>query len=793
MPKLISDALLDSMRKPSVMVDDMLDKELETLEADLGRKAKGVGNLLISLLVQNGNRIQWEEQALLDEMTAATDLDEETLRGVLVSLQRVGIIRKTSAQRYEMANSFLARRANQKLEADNRVLRGIKATIRDHQEREDLLDEKYINYIESSIPLNLLTIEERQFVKDSKKHIYKRRWNINTLRLLAFLVLAALAFYNIYLYNGARKNNEKFKAYNEQLQEQRQELIEQKERAEAAEAEASQKAAEAETARTLAEEARAAALASAAEAEKLRQIAFADRDSISVLNQQTAAQAAILKSLSEEAEQKAEDYKELKELAEIRAEEARIAQQKAEQYNKIITSWNVASQALLIEDPRTKALVAKEAYNVNIRYPDLGNMYNPNIVKALFESLRSLNPDRVFREGGRHSADVQAIAFRPQLDRFYTAGGDGKLLQWDVRQWNGVGAPHFQQVQELDIGSAEAYQSLSLSPDGDFMLIGGQGNELLVFNTFNGQIMNRFPIPAGDRALHAKWLNEDEFMVAGESNFYTYNKEQGFRVFPKMKSNVNWIERRGNELVGYAFVGKLRDYIYRIEMDSIRAGRQGRREFFLRMGGAKTLNYGNLSSVGAGYRKDGRKIYAFGFSNGRIILAANEPGSNTFMSLSPSEKKDFKLYRSAISVFDFSESNDFLAVGNVEGAVSIWDLNQYIEPSYQPMVYEGLSELIYSLKFSPDGQFLLAGDRSGAITFLNVYPSAYANAICEELSNNFGVFKEEQSEVNKVLKRRLRADFAFDQLSSKDYSRYFEDNVKEEDAPLSTVRVCTGE
>ena len=789
MPKLISDALLDSMRKPSVMVDDMLDKELESLEADLGRKAKGVGNHLMSLLVQNGNRIQWEEDALLDEMTRITELDRETIRGVLRSLQEVGIIRKTGGQRYEMANSFLARRANQKLEADNRVLRGIQTTIRDHQERDDLLDEKYINYIESSISLNLLTEEERQFVKASKKSIYKRRWNINMLRAGGFLVLAALAFYNISLYRSASKNNLEFQRVNEQL-------ILENNRAEAAEEEASQKAAEAETARNAAEEARVvaeaartAALKSAEEAEALRRIAFADRDSISSLNERTAAQAASLKSLSEEAEQRARDYKELKELAEERAEEARVAQQKAEQYNKIITSWNVANQALLIEDPRTKALVAKEAYNVNLRYPELGNVYNPNIVRALFESLRSLDPDRPFKEIGRHTAGVQAIAFRPQLDRFYTAGGDGKLLQWDIREWNNVGAPNIREVKEIDTEASAAHQALSLSPSGDFILVGGQGGELMVVNTFNGNIMGRYDISEDDRILVSKWLDDEQFMAAGETHFYSYSKASGFQTFPKMRSNVNLIEKRGDELVGYAFVGKLQDYIYRIEMDSVRAGQQGRREFFLRIGGANTMNYGNLSSVGVGKRKDGRSIYAFGFSNGRIILAANEPGDQQFMSLSTSEKKDFKLYQSAISVLSFSHNKDFLAVGNVEGAISIWDLNQYVEPSYQPMIYEGVSDLIYSLQFSPDGAFILAGDRSGTISFLNVEPAAYADAICEELSSNFGAFRTEQSEINKVLKRRLRADFSFDQLPSKEYSRYFEDIVQEE-GDLSTVRVC---
>lgn len=789
MPKMINSTLLDSIRKPSVMVDDMLDKELETLEANLGRKAKGVGNHLMSLLVQNGNRIQWEEEALLKEMVEITALDQNTLKGVLNSLQDVGIIRQTPGHRYEMANSFLARRANQKLEADNRLLRGIQATIHDHQNREDLLDEKYINFIDSSISLKLLKEDEQRFVHESRKSIYKRKRNLNLARLLAFIVLILLAFTSISNYYKASKNNEIIKGRNDLLEEQTEELIEQKERAERAEEEASRKAQEAENARLMAETARSEALASAREANALRRIAQADRDSISRLNEQTAAQAIILQSLSDQAVQKAEDYKALSELAEARAAEARIAQQKAEHYNKIITSWNVANQALLIEDPRTKALVAKEAYNVNLRYPELGDVYNPSIVKALFEAVRSLSPSTTFSQTGYHRGDVQGIAFRPQLDRFYTAGGDGKLIQWDIEAWNPVGAPAFRSVKPLNLPENSAYQALAVSPSGNFVLVGGQGDNLLVVNTFNGQIMATHPILENDRVLVAKWLDDEVFMAAGESYFYSFNAQDGFMINPKMKSFVNWIEERGNQLVGYALKGKLRDYIYRIEIDSLQGTEQGRREFFLRVGGANSVDYGNLSSIGVGDRQDGRTIYAFGFSNGRIILAANEPGDDRFMSLSSAEKKDFKLYQSAISSFDFNLKKDFLAVGNLDGSVSIWDLNKYIEPSYQPVVYEGLTNSIHALKFSPDGEFVLAGDKNGSVTFLNVDPAAYADAICDELPNNFNVFKDEQVEMNKVLKRRFRADFTFDHLSIKDYSRYFEDIVQD-DRGQTMIKVC---
>ncbi len=100
-----------------------------------------------------------------------------------------------------------------------------------------------------------------------------------------------------------------------------------------------------------------------------------------------------------------------------------------------------------------------------------------------------------------------------------------------------------------------------------------------------------------------------------------------------------------------------------------------------------------------------------------------------------------------------------------------------------------MTNSIHALKFSPDGEFVLAGDKNGSLTFLNVDPAAYADAICDELSNNFKVFKDEQVEMNKVLKRRFRADFNFDHLSINDYSRYFED-VVQDDRGQTMIKVC---
>lgn len=789
MPKIINSALLDSIRKPSDMVDDMLDKQLETLEANLGKKAKGIGNHLMSLLVQNGNRIQWEEQALVGEMIKVTALDATTLREVLITLREGGIIRQTVGGRYEIANSFLARRANQKIEADNRVLRGIQTSIHDYQSRGALLDEKYINYIDSSISLNLLTDRERQFVEESRESIKKgRRLNI-LLISLAFILLAAMTFTAFRNYNKAKVNNEKFQEYTEKLEERGKELTAQKERAELAEHDARLKAEEAETARQNAEQARKDALAFAKETEALRRIAIADRDSIYRLNEQTAAQAAILQDLSEEAQQKAEAYKALSEVADKRAAEARIAQQKAEQYNRIITSWNAANRALQIEDSRTKALVAMEAYNINKRYPELGNIYHPNIVKALFDASCTLTPQLIFNQKGYHKGGIQAISFRPQLDRFYTTGEDGKLMQWDIKQWNTIGSPQLKAVQAMNIPVGKANQVLALSPSGDFVLIGGQGPQLTVVNTFNGRTMASYSIANQDEVYTAKWLNDEQFMVAGNTHFYTYKEGEGFLAHPKMTSNVNWIGNRGNSLVGYTFRGELRDYAYRVAIDSIQDKNRGKREVVLGIGSLREVDFGMLSNLKVHKRQDGRDIYAFGFSNGRIIIAANEPGDPQFLSLLSNEKKVFKLYQSAISALDFNLVDDFLAVGNLEGTVSLWDLNRYTEPSYQPMVYAGQADGILSLKFSPDGRFILAGDRKGDVYFWNVHPDAYAEAICEELNKTFDAYQNQQTEMNKVLKRSIAPDLRYDHLSDEEYIRYFEGNG-EEGQRRKAIQVC---
>ncbi|MEZ4993221.1 MAG: hypothetical protein R2824_22555, partial [Saprospiraceae bacterium] len=237
MPKIINTELLNQIGHPNEMVDDMLDRRIEALETQLGLRDKGVGNRVLEMFLVNGTRIQLSQSQVQQELSRQVGLDENIANRIIQELTEVGILRVTSAGRYEIANSFLARRAYQKVESENRVLRTIRATIQDRMTRDELLDRQYLNYIGSSLPLLDLTGDERAFVDRSWDQVRRRRRRINWALFLAFLLLGALATNSFLNYRSARQNNDEYlealndlnesKSQEQKLRENAQQALEQ--------------------------------------------------------------------------------------------------------------------------------------------------------------------------------------------------------------------------------------------------------------------------------------------------------------------------------------------------------------------------------------------------------------------------------------------------------------------------------------------------------------------------------------------------------------------------------------
>lgn len=789
MNKIINSEILSKVGKPSEMVDEMLDKQIESLEANLGNKAKGVGNRLLSYFLLNGNRVQLGGTEVVERLQQDMQIDGQTANAILETLQNSGILRKTSAGRLEIANNFLAQRAFQKVESENRVLRNIKNTIQDRMSRNELLDQAYLNHITPSLPLLDLSEKEHDFVKASQAALRRTKRAIGIFRTLIFFFLIGLAAWAIWEYNRANKN------FNQQL-EYSADMEQAKIKAEKALEEAKIARKEAESAREdalqlqeIAERNAFEAEAQRTRAEALLRAARADRDSISKLNATVLQQIADLEELSRQYRDQADENAELAEKARRREIQALDAQSKAEKLNKVITSWNAAARSLQIEDARTKALVAMEAYKINRDNPEVGDVKHPNIMKALEDAARLLDQKLQFDIKKAHAGAVRDIVFQPGADVFFTTGSDGAVKKWEVKNWSDLGAPVINRSTDIYRQKIGINNSLAISPNGKNLLVAGEMPWFQTLNAETGKALDTFRIAGRDEVFSAGITNDGEFIASGFERFYHRRpRSSSLDISPKSRGKANLILPDNGSICAYSLVGKPGDFFYQFNVDSICGNSAGSAEFMV-FGGKREIDYGVISAVGYHTVSDSTALLAIGFSNGRILLIESYRDGDRFQ---PTEqgRKMFKPHLAAITDFAFNPAGDQLAIASMDGTISLWDLKEYTSPTYQPVVFARNSGWVFSIAFSNDGKHIVAGCQDGSIFFWNVDPEDYARFLCSNLQNTLAGAAEEQRNVDVLQKKSVEPyRYNFDELPKDDYRRYFGD-IDPGLLPRRRVTVC---
>lgn len=787
MPKVINTQLLDQLGRPNEMVDEMLDRQIEALETQLGLRDKGVGNRVLSMFLVNGTRVQLSEAHLQRELQRQIGLEPTTTSRIIKELGEAGILRITSAGRYEIANSFLARRAFQKVESENRVLRTIRATIQDRMSREELLDRQYLNYIDTSLPLIDLTSEEEAFIRRSRENVRRRRRRINTAIGFAFFLIAAMAV-NTYLnYQSARSNNEEFQQANEELNKSRAEERRLREEAQAALEQAREAKEAADNAREEAEIARKNAELSALEAEKqsiladsLRQEAVQDRNRI-------LAQSERLRELTDQAQRDAQRNMALREQAELSEKMAQDALNRAEVLNRIITSWNAASRALQIEDARIKTLVTLEAYKLNRDNPRIGDVYHPNIMKALLDAANSFDEELEFDLPQAHGGAIRDIIVHPDGEQFYTTGSDGAIKQWKIQSWNRLGVPEMAAPRTFDAQGSVVYNQLAISNDGRRLLAAGESDEFHVFHAPNGTSVGSIPIEPKDEIFSAGFANSGDFVAAGLDHFFRYDAQaRNLESFPKSRSNKSLIINDNNGLSVFSVQGQYQEFAYELKIDSLGNGAIGNQEISF-YGTPKEVDYGPVAKVDYAQLNDEVALLVIGFTSGRVMFIETNANGDHFLPRSGDARKDYKPHQAAISDFAFSHNRKKLAMASYDGTVSIWDLERYSDPSYQPVVFDRHPTWVLSVAFAKSDEYIISGCQGGSLHFWNVRPGDYAEFLCDELEATGNAALQQQRKLESI-SRKSGLVRAFDELSGEDYRRYFGEGATTRFS--RSIRVC---
>lgn len=795
MPKLIDQQLLESTRKPDYLIDELLDKQLEQIEDALGTQATGLGNKVLSLFVQNGNRLQLSEKEVLRELTVKKKADSASVQGILDSLKQSGLLHETPAGNYELANNFIALRAYRKIEADNRVLRSIHLTIQDRMSREELLDEQYLNYMKPMLDRLELDEESLAFVEESRRAIRKQKRLFTLFVVAMFVMLITLASWALGKANQANKSLQNLDVALKETSAAERAAQRKALEAKSAEQKALDAEAYARDQRAIAEQARKSADSLRLVAVKSRDAAVEQRSLADMLRLRAERAAERMGILEKQARDSSLIYKNLRDQAQQSEADARMERDRAQRLSKIIASRNAAVRTLQIEDPRLRALVAMEAYNINREDKENGNPLQPDVFKSLYTATQALNPQLPFLKTS-HRGGVRDIVFQPSKNTFYTTGSDGSVQEWPVQNWNAVGAPQLGEVKKLDVTGGGVHNTLAISGDGKQLLVAGEAPSFQIVNTRNGQVETSLEKGRSEEVFQSGFTKDGGFYAMSQRFFYVWRPGGSLRTFakPPSKTGIFMLDNTGTSRV-WSFSGVYSDYAYELAIaefagnvvDSLEDNFEGT---------PKEVDFGNMTSVAISMIGE-KTLVAYGFNTGRVLFIEGKDRRNPF-SGEGNTNKLFKQHQAPISDLAFSPDGSRLAVASYDGTVSVWEMARYrTDASYQPTLLDGHNSWALSLAFSNDGNYLLVGCQDGSLHFWNLNAESYASQLCQDLRGVLGVSIEERRQLG-IKQRKSVQQTAYDELTLEEYRRYFgEPDLKQSSnrnvGGELTIPVCRGQ
>ena len=439
-------------------------------------------------------------------------------------------------------------------------------------------------------------------------------------------------------------------------------------------------------------------------------------------------------SLAREAETEAKKAKDSEAQAKKSEAEAKDSEAKAQaeaqknaDLNAIILSRNIAKQATQLDDKESelKALLAKEAFQINADSEEYGDINHPDIYHALYDGLKSLNKED-FNQISNERGAIRSIVFDKSGNTFYTVGSSGILNKWEVTKWNDIEKPKVNQTTLKKF--PEVQNVMKISPDNRWLVVGGQGQNIHLFDLNN-------PDKPKELNLHNGYEVFDIVFVPDNSGFVSSGADKTLQFYNINDNSVKKIANTQTRVEAITitpqkpyllYYGTVRGKLFEQELNGLPLQLEPNlnKEPLQRITAIEIAQY------------DQKKILAIGYINGLVKIFQADFGTFPVNRGGTLIYNSSKLHSTRIAALTFNESKQQLGVASYDGTASLWDLTVSDLRQYQPILFDNKESWVMSFAFSKQNNQILIGNRDGLISFFNPDPSVYADEICNKLDRN---------------------------------------------------------
>lgn len=502
--------------------------------------------------------------------------------------------------------------------------------------------------------------------------------------------------------------------------------------------EASRAAARAEAEKTKAESATLAAIESSN---------FADKQAKEALNQKARAEDALL--LAKQREEEALAAKDKADAAARKAQEeekkAKEAETAARKAKGLSLAQSVAVKSQELEDEITQGLLAKEAYSLNS--DNSGKPHDAFIYKGLYAAMNKLQAKIGVGKGANPNFNalnqtppgydrigaVRAMRVSKDNSSLYSTGSDGFLLKWalpenyyECQKDRDANLP-----EELAKPQSKVYRALDISPDGKYLVRGGDNSKVEIYELQSKRLVEANP-HKGSRVWAVAFMPDGKGFVSsgGDGSIqYTTISGENTPVVPLLPEGIDRvtslaISSDGRFLAGAGTSSEV--WIWNQETGQV----------FKKLATEDDKESGRVAtSVAFGGRDD--RFIAVGFQDGSLrIWDLLETDPMTGQVKTPEKLK----YHSAkINDVEFSKDGTMLAVGSLDKSATLWQIQSrsnrsdfpYKDPKFLPIRLDDHKAWVMSVTFTNDGQKMITGCEDGVVKYWETDMSFYAEEICK--------------------------------------------------------------
>ncbi len=432
------------------------------------------------------------------------------------------------------------------------------------------------------------------------------------------------------------------------------------------------------------------------------------------------------------ADKNAEDARKASLLAEEKRLEAEAATDQANRlrYQAIALSMSIKAQN--IPDKELKALVAKQAYLYHLQYGDQSKPYNGDIYAGVYSALQGVldtRPDSIIANtenkgdsilnqyhghkplmdvltGEEKAVAARSVAFANDGSHLYSAGGDGRLLKWDVAT----------RVPEVLFTSDKVNRVVSISPNERWLALGTNNNEILIYNLQTKGDPRSVSGHLG-AVYDVVFLPDNKgFISVGADNRLIQSDFSTTKELASLDRKVKALalSSDGNTLVGGTEDGDL----YKWDLTQV---------------------IDNQSVI---FRDEDRRkpVLALAFSNGDSLLAIagyNKSDNGYIQVWNMVEKRqegpELTGFSAAVTDVKFSEDASLVAGASKDKSVRFWDRQNIFD---LPTVLNDHNDWVWDMDFHPEGNSLVTASADGLLRYYETQSDNMASQLCDYVSRN---------------------------------------------------------